>query len=63
MTGFARQAFRFQQLPEEIASWMIGQSKKTKLGVITLLTHAVCLVRNEALDEKYFEILGVRCAV
>jgi hypothetical protein len=28
MTGFAHQAFRLQELPEELASWMIDQSKQ-----------------------------------
>ncbi|KAF2829752.1 hypothetical protein CC86DRAFT_403093 [Ophiobolus disseminans] len=42
MTGFARQVFRLQELPEEIASWMIDQ---------------ICLDPSGALDEKYAEIL------
>jgi hypothetical protein len=28
MTGFAHQIFRLQELPRELATWMIDQSKK-----------------------------------
>jgi len=33
-TGFAHQVFRLQELPEELASWMIDQSE-----LITLFPH------------------------
>ncbi|KAI4702265.1 hypothetical protein J4E81_002628 [Alternaria sp. BMP 2799] len=42
MTGFAQQIFRMQQLPEELASWMIECISQT---------------RNEALSCRYIEIL------
>ncbi|EAT85225.2 hypothetical protein SNOG_07759 [Parastagonospora nodorum SN15] len=42
LTGFAHQAFRLQDLPEELASWMIDQ---------------ICFERSDALDLKYMEIL------
>ncbi|UPX15930.1 uncharacterized protein EKO05_0006361 [Ascochyta rabiei] len=42
MTGFAHQIFRLQELPKELAAWMIDQ---------------ICLGRDAALDQKYLEIL------
>ncbi|KAF2850921.1 hypothetical protein T440DRAFT_395850 [Plenodomus tracheiphilus IPT5] len=42
ITGFAHQIFRIQELPEELASWMIDQ---------------FCYNRNEVLLTKYLEIL------
>ncbi|KAI4911079.1 hypothetical protein J4E90_007336 [Alternaria incomplexa] len=42
MTGFAQQIFRMQQLPEELASWMI---------------ECISRSRNEALSYRYIEIL------
>ncbi|KAF2629724.1 hypothetical protein BU25DRAFT_408991 [Macroventuria anomochaeta] len=42
MTGFAHQIFRLQELPKELATWMLDQ---------------ICLGRNAALDQKYLEIL------
>ncbi|KAF2787793.1 hypothetical protein K505DRAFT_421552 [Melanomma pulvis-pyrius CBS 109.77] len=41
-SGFAQQVFRYQQLPEELASWMIDQ---------------VCLGGNEILNAKYTLLL------
>ncbi|KAH7090506.1 hypothetical protein FB567DRAFT_437532 [Paraphoma chrysanthemicola] len=41
-TGFAYQAFRLQELPEELASWMIDQ---------------ICFEESEALDSRYLELL------
>lgn len=32
MSGFAHQIFRLQELPEELASWMIDQSKDRYLA-------------------------------
>ncbi|KAL5118977.1 hypothetical protein ACEQ8H_003106 [Pleosporales sp. CAS-2024a] len=42
LTGFAHQIFRLQELPVELASWMVDQ---------------VCLNPSDALDLKYLEIL------
>ncbi|KAF1851842.1 uncharacterized protein K460DRAFT_401845 [Cucurbitaria berberidis CBS 394.84] len=42
LTGFAHQVFRLQELPEEIASWMLDQ---------------ICIGRNEVLNERFLEIL------
>ncbi|KAG9185857.1 hypothetical protein G6011_07188 [Alternaria panax] len=42
MTGFAQQVFRLQELPQELASWMIDQISSS---------------RNEALSCRYIEIL------
>ncbi|KAF2027504.1 hypothetical protein EK21DRAFT_102465 [Setomelanomma holmii] len=42
MSGFAHQVFRLQELPQELASWMIDQ---------------ICLEPSEALDFRYLEIL------
>lgn len=42
MTGFAQHIFRVQELPKELASWMIDQ---------------ICYNQNEALNCKYLEIL------
>ncbi|EUC34813.1 hypothetical protein COCCADRAFT_92459 [Bipolaris zeicola 26-R-13] len=42
MTGFAQHVFRIQELPKELASWMIDQ---------------ICYNQNEALNCKYLEIL------
>ncbi|XPS72097.1 hypothetical protein M3J09_004267 [Ascochyta lentis] len=42
MTGFAHQIFRLQELPKELAAWMIDQ---------------ICLGHNPALGQKYLEIL------
>ncbi|CAO2651154.1 Nn.00g094510.m01.CDS01 [Neocucurbitaria sp. VM-36] len=42
LTGFAYQIFRVQELPEELASWMID---------------SICVSRNEFLNERFLEIL------
>ncbi|KAH7398938.1 hypothetical protein DE146DRAFT_678036 [Phaeosphaeria sp. MPI-PUGE-AT-0046c] len=41
-TGFAHQVFRLQELPQELASWMVDE---------------ICLSRSDALTSKYLEIL------
>ncbi|KAF2257411.1 hypothetical protein BU26DRAFT_558798 [Trematosphaeria pertusa] len=43
LTGFAQQVFRYQQLPEELASWMIDQ---------------ICIGRSDALNAKYIQLLA-----
>ncbi|USP81094.1 hypothetical protein yc1106_08368 [Curvularia clavata] len=42
MTGVAQQIFRVQELPKELASWMIDQ---------------ICCSQNEALNCKYLQVL------
>jgi hypothetical protein len=59
LTGFAHQAFRLQDLPEELASWMIDQSEFTHFSLLYVLTLPVCFERSDALDLKYMEILEV----
>lgn len=61
LAGFAHQAFRIQDLPEELASWMIDQSELNCLSLSSILTLPVCFERSDALDLKYLEILEVSC--
>ncbi|KAF2689501.1 hypothetical protein K458DRAFT_384140 [Lentithecium fluviatile CBS 122367] len=42
LSGYAERVFRYQQLPDELASWMIDQ---------------VCFGRNDVLNEKYIQLL------
>jgi hypothetical protein len=62
MTGFANQIFRLQELPQELASWMIDESEQTpSLHTRILSNCAVCVGRNESLNLKYLEILEASC--
>lgn len=59
MTSFAYQIFRAQQLPEELASWMIDQSEHGPMFRLSSLIVVVRYSQNEALNCKYLEILEV----
>lgn len=57
MTGFAQQIFRIQELPKELATWMIDQSKshcshKHTFAKLTQFASAVmqCSIRNTSIS-------------
>jgi len=61
LTGFAHHVFRMQPLPEEVASWMLDQCRRTAgSGRLFANGLAVCYDTHEVLLVKYLEILEVR---
>jgi hypothetical protein len=60
LTGFAYQIFQLQGLPEELASWIIDESKSSVFMIHYPLICEVCAARNELLNTKYLDILEVR---